>query len=141
MVVLVLREDDGEYGVRPAGGLVHVGGRDRASLVALVHQLVDVLVGGDGQLGQVLHVRPEQRVLADAEVAAIVRVQEIADSLAVDLHVGNLKLKVRQCAVTPFFLQQRDRGSTHLNGILRVRIVVRHHLGEEILAQSGGDLT
>ena len=69
LIVLVLGEDDGEHGVAPARGLVHVGRRHGPRLVALLHQVVDVVVAGHGQLAQVLHIGAEQRMLPHAEVA------------------------------------------------------------------------
>ena len=89
--MLVLGEDDGEDRVGAAARLVHVGGGHGPRLVALLHEVVDVVVAGDGQLAQVLHVGAEQRVLPHAEVALAVGVQEVADTLAVDLHVTHLR--------------------------------------------------
>ena len=91
LIMFVLGEDDGEDSVGPAGRLVHVGGGHGPRLVALLHEVVDVVVAGDGQLAQVLHVGAEQRVLPHAEVALAVGVQEVADTLAVDLHVAHLR--------------------------------------------------
>ena len=59
-------------------------------LVPRVHEVLDVVVGGDGQLGQVLHVGPHQRVLADPQVALVLGVQQVTHALAVDLHVAHL---------------------------------------------------
>ena len=59
-----LGEDDVEYGVRARRFAVHVGGGHRSRLVSLLHQHFDVLVGGDGQLGQTVHVRTQNRMFA-----------------------------------------------------------------------------
>lgn len=43
-------------------------------LVARVHQVLDVAVRGDGQLGQVLHVGPHQGMLPHTQVPFVFRV-------------------------------------------------------------------
>lgn len=43
--------------------------------VASVHQVFDVHVGGDSQLGQVLHVRAHQRVFSDTQVSSVMGLQ------------------------------------------------------------------
>ena len=59
-------------------------------LVTLVHQLVNVGVRCDRELREVFDVRPEQRVLPHPEVASVLRVEEVAHALAVNLHVADL---------------------------------------------------
>lgn len=59
-------------------------------LVARVHQVLDVAVGSDGQLGQVLHVGSHQRVLSHAQVPLVLGVQQVTHALAVDFHVAHL---------------------------------------------------
>jgi len=89
--VAPLRQDEREDGVRAAAGLVHVGGGHGARLVALVDEPVHVQVVLDHQLGQVLDVRAQDRVLAHLQVVLLVLgVEEVAHPLAVDLHVGDL---------------------------------------------------
>ena len=59
-------------------------------LVPRVHEVLDVVVGGDGQLGQVLNIGPHQGVLADPQVALVLGVQQVTHTLTVDLHVAHL---------------------------------------------------
>ena len=59
-------------------------------LVPLIHQVRDVVEGHDGQLGKVLHVRPQQRVLPYSQVLVVLGVEQVPDPLAVDLHVADL---------------------------------------------------
>ena len=60
-------------------------------LVALVDESIDVHVVLDDELGQVLDVRSHDGMLAHLQVVVLVlRVEEIAHALAVDLHVGDL---------------------------------------------------
>ena len=67
-------------------------GGDSPGLVACIHEVSDICVGGDGQLGQVLHVRAHQRVLSDPQVPFVLGVEQISYSLTVDLHVTDLKI-------------------------------------------------
>lgn len=60
-------------------------------LVSRIHQVLNVVVGGDGQLGQVFHVGSQQRVLSDPQVPLVFGVQQVAHALTVDLHVTHLR--------------------------------------------------
>ena len=64
---------------------------NKPCFVSFVHEFPDVLEGGDSQLWEVFDVRPEQRMFPNSKVPFVVRVQQVADPLAVDLHVTNLK--------------------------------------------------
>ena len=64
-----LRQDDGEDGVRPRGLVVHVGRGHRPVLVALHHEVVDLLKRGHGQLRQPVHIRTQDVVLSNPEAA------------------------------------------------------------------------
>ena len=72
------------------------------SLVAGVHQLMDFGEAGDGQLGEVLYVGPQDGVLPDPQAAPgrgvrvgvgvrVGGVEQVAHTLTVDLHVGHLQ--------------------------------------------------
>ncbi len=58
-------QPDGEDGVGSAGLAVHVGGGDRSRLVALHDKIVDLLGRHDEELGEALHVRAQDVVLAN----------------------------------------------------------------------------
>ena len=90
VVVPPLRQHHGEHCVAAGRRLVHVGGRHSACLVPLVDKVRNVLVSGHGEFGQVFHVRPQQRVLSNSKVSLVLRVEEIAYSLTVNLHVTHL---------------------------------------------------
>ena len=51
---------------------------------------MNVGIGGDGELGEVLYVGPEQRVLPHAQVTRVLRVEQVPHALAVNLHVAHL---------------------------------------------------
>lgn len=61
------------------------------SFVAGVHQVPDVGESGHGQFGQILHVGPEDGMLSDPQSALGLWVQQVPNTLAVDLHVGHLQ--------------------------------------------------
>ena len=63
--------------------------------VADLDETVDVLERGDGELGEVLDVRAQQRVLAHAQVVAVLGVQQVTHPLTVDLHVADLQVRPR----------------------------------------------
>lgn len=115
-----LCEDNGEDSVGTAAGLIHVGGshgpgwgrewsvgpaphlpnpgshtpppHQPASprLIATVHEVSNVSVGGHSQFRQVLHVGAQDGVLSDPQRAPTLGVQEVSYPLAVDLHVAHL---------------------------------------------------
>lgn len=119
-VVLLLREDDVEDSVRAAAGLVHVGRSHSAEkkkvtqplllfcfiqtslylqiytsanspgFVPRVHQVLDVIVRSDSELGQVFNIGPHQRMFADTQVAFVLGIEQVPHTLAVDLHVTHL---------------------------------------------------
>ena len=60
-------DHDGEHGVWPAGLSVHVGGRHCPGLVAVRHEVLNPLSVQHRQLGQTLHVGPEDLVLSDED--------------------------------------------------------------------------
>ena len=59
-------------------------------LVALVDEVVDVAEGLHGQLGEVLHIGPQQRMLAHTQAVLVAGVQQVPHTLTVDLHVADL---------------------------------------------------
>jgi len=61
-------------------------------LVSLVDEVVDVVERRDGQLAEVLDVRPVERVFSHAQTARrrVLGVQQVTHVLAVDLHVAHL---------------------------------------------------
>lgn len=88
-----LRHDHGEDGVRAGRLAVHVGGRHRAGLVALRHQVVDVLKRADCKLRQPVDVRPQHVVLPHFQGLLVgLGVQEVMHLLVVDLHVADFHL-------------------------------------------------
>lgn len=59
-------------------------------LIATVHEVSNVSVGGHSQFRQVLHVGAQDGVLSDPQRAPTLGVQEVSYPLAVDLHVAHL---------------------------------------------------
>lgn len=59
-------------------------------LISFVHEVLNVSEGRDHEFRQIFDVRAEGRVLADFEVALVLWVEQIADTLAVDFHVRDL---------------------------------------------------
>lgn len=68
-------------------------------LVSRIHQVLDVVVGGDGQLGQVFDVGSQQRVLSDTQVPLVFGVQQVTHTLTVDLHVTHLRREKWSCNI------------------------------------------
>lgn len=69
-----------------------IPGIDSPGLVSCIHEVSNVCVRGDSELGQVLHVGAHQRVLSYPQVPFVLRVEQISDSLAVDLHITDLEI-------------------------------------------------
>ena len=67
-----------------------VGGFGGPGLVSFVYQVVDVFESSDGQLGQVLDVRSEQRVFSNPQVVLVLRVEQVSNPFTVDFHVADL---------------------------------------------------
>lgn len=79
--------------MRTRGLAVHVRGGHGPRLVSLRHEVVDVLKRGDGELGQAVHVRPQDVVLPHLQGLLVgLGVQEVVHLLVVDLHVADLHL-------------------------------------------------
>lgn len=70
--------------------------------VSRVHQVLDVIVGGHCEFGQILNIRPHQRVLSDAEVSFVFGIQQVAHALTVDLHVAHLRARKRRVSEKHF---------------------------------------
>lgn len=62
----------------------------KGHLSSLVHECLNVCEALYSELGERLDVRTETGVLSDLEVALVVRIEEVADFLLVDLGVGDL---------------------------------------------------
>ena len=60
------------------------------TLVLIYLSYILYLVGGDGELAEVLDIGPEEGVLPDPEVALAAGVEQVPHPLAVDLHVAHL---------------------------------------------------
>ncbi len=82
-------------------------------LVPSVHEVSDVMVGRDGELGQVLDVRPHDGMLSHPQRSFTLGVEQIPHALAVDLHIGHLNTHthththislIYNCASQPFQL-------------------------------------
>ncbi|KAH6611086.1 hypothetical protein Trco_001106 [Trichoderma cornu-damae] len=90
-VVVDLLEHDGEDGVAPAAGVVHLGAGHGAGCVAHLHVAHDLVDVPHGHFGQVLDVGPLGGGLADLEVvgrrAGDDGHQEVSDVLVVDLEI------------------------------------------------------
>ena len=67
-------------------------GMNIPGFIALIHEVPDVLKRSDCELRKVLNVGTEQGMLTDPQVPLVIGVQQVPDSLAVDLHVAHLKL-------------------------------------------------
>lgn len=59
--------------------------------VSRVHQVLDVVVWSDGELGQIFDVGSHQWVLSDAQVSFVLGIQQVTHALTVDLHVTHLQ--------------------------------------------------
>lgn len=59
-------------------------------LVAFINQILDVFVGGDSKLGKVLHVGAQQGVFPHPQVVLLLGVEQVPNTLTVDLHVAHL---------------------------------------------------
>ena len=66
------------------------------SFIAFIDQFVDIFEAGDGQFGEVFDIGTEQRVLTYPQIVLVLRIQQIADALAVNLHVAHLRHHQRQ---------------------------------------------
>lgn len=79
--------------VKQSDGIIRVDNQQTApspGLISRVHQVLDVVVGGDGELGQILHVRTQQRMLSHTQVSFVFGVQQVPHTFTVDLHVADL---------------------------------------------------
>ena len=85
-----VHELDGEDGVAPAGGVVHVGAGGGADVVAGLHQREYVVVVHDEVLREVLHVGSGDGMLAHLQVVLGVLSQEVLHPLVVYLQVADL---------------------------------------------------
>lgn len=65
-------------------------------LVSRVHQVLNVIIGGDGQLGQIFNIGSQQGVLSDSQVAFVFGVEKVTHTLTVDLHVAHLQTKQKK---------------------------------------------
>ena len=62
-------------------------------LVSLINKPLNVLMAGYNQFGEVLNVGSEGGVLPDLEVSFVLWIEQVADSLAVNLHVADLDIE------------------------------------------------
>lgn len=65
---------------------------NRPSFVASVHQVPDVCETSHSQFGQVLNVGTQDGVLSNPQSPLRLGVQQVPDTLTVDLHVGHLEV-------------------------------------------------
>lgn len=79
------------WGGSPDVGVSPVCPPNQPGLVAAVHEVSNVLEGGDGQARQVLDVGAHQGVLPHPQPPPAFGVQQIPHPLAVDLHVAHLE--------------------------------------------------
>lgn len=83
-------------------------------LIATVHEVSNVSVGGHSQFRQVLHVGAQDGVLSDPQRAPTLGVQKVSYPLAVDLHVAHLS-------------QRSKLNTTKLTTIPSVKLTVDSH--------------
>ena len=74
--------------MKPGGWEAGWAGKLQTDLVALVHDQLNVGKRAHGHLGKVLDVRAKHRMFAHAQVVPGLGIQQIADTLVVDLHVA-----------------------------------------------------
>lgn len=168
-VVFLLCKDDVEDGVGAAAGLVHVGRSHSAEkgasvsaivvffffwlysqiyasvnspgFVPRVHQILDVIVRCDSELGEVLDVGPHQGMFTDTQVAFVLGIEQVPHALAVDLHVTHLAHDGKINVVT----RNKDKilfyffcllETSHLHRVRHAVVIVAFiNLGEKILTQ------
>ena len=75
LIMNVLGEDDGEDGVGPAGGLVHVGGGHRPGLVPLLHQIINIVVACHRYFAEILNIWSQQWMFTDSEISFATGIQ------------------------------------------------------------------
>ena len=100
----------------------------RSDIVSLLHEVEDITEVHDQMLGQVLHVGPGGRVLADLERVGGVLLQQVLDPLVVDLEVADLRAERRSLGLARLDLLEerladpRDQPALLLRPHHRVRL-------------------